>query len=124
VLVTDGRDVSSHTTLEDAVAAAREAGAGVYTIGIEGSQFTPDALSEIARSTGGIYRGATTTAALSQIYQAIARELRRTWRLEYLTAGRPGDRLALEVSAPGEGSVKSDLHLPGKGGSRAPSSIL
>src|SRR5439155_12463450 len=81
-------------------------------IGIVGPQFSPDALRAIARRTGGIYRGAETTRVLGATYAAIAHELRRTWRLDFLTAGRPGDKLQLALAAPGEGAVRAEIALP------------
>ncbi len=111
LLVTDGRDVSSRATFERAVAAARAARAAVYAVGIEGPQFSPDALAGIAARTGGVERGAASSQALPSIYSAIARELRRTWSLDYVTAGRPGDRLKLVVT--GDGKAKVGFVLPG-----------
>ena len=118
LLVTDGRDVSSHATLERAEAAARAARATVYAVGIKGQQFSAKALTAIAARTGGVYRAAASSRALATIYGAIARELRRTWQLDYLTAGRPGDRLQLVVG--GDGAAGAQLTLPGEppGGSR------
>ena len=118
LVVTDGKDISSNANLRQAVAAARKARAVVFTVGIEGPQFTPGALRAIARRTGGVYRGAKSTTALKGIYATIGRELERTWRLEYLTAGRGGEKHKLVISAAGQGSVAVPLSLPeGVGGS-------
>lgn len=108
LLVTDGTDVSSRATLERAAEAARAARATVYAVAIEGPQFAPDALRRLASATGGVERGASSSAALRSIYASIGRELRRTWQLDYLTAGRPGDRLELTV-----GGTKVAYTLPG-----------
>ena len=124
VLVTDGRDVSSYSTLDRSIDAARRAGVTVYPVGITGRQFTPDALQTIAHRTGGLYRAASTTGALSSIYTSIADELQRTWRLVYLTAARPGDTIDLNVSVPQLGSVQKLLALPkGVGGKGATSPL-
>jgi tight adherence protein B len=112
VLVTDGRDVSSYSTLDHAIQAARNAGVTIYPVGILGHQFTPDALELIASRTGGFYRAAQSTADLSGIYSAIADELRRTWRLEYLTAARPGDTIELKALVAGLGSGVDRVVLP------------
>ena len=108
VLLTDGRDVSSEATLDDAIAAARDAGAAVYPVAIEGPQFSPAPLQRLARATGGRYAGASTSAALSGIYAQIADELRRTWQLTYVTSARPGERVRLS-----SGPTRHDLLLPG-----------
>lgn len=108
LLVTDGADVSSRATLERAVEAAKAARAPVYAVAIQGPQFTPDALRQLADATGGVEREAATSADLRAIYAQIGQELRRTWQLDYLTAGRPGDKLDVSVDG-----VKVAYTLPG-----------
>ncbi len=58
------------------------------------------------------YYGTPSTEALTQIYAAIGEELRRTWLMEYATRARPGETLALEVTASGE-SATSEIKAPG-----------
>jgi tight adherence protein B len=109
VLLTDGRDVSSRASLADAVSAARAAGAAVYSIAIEGPQFSPAPLRALARRTGGTFRGTSSSAGLADLYAAIARELDHTWVLQYETAARPGDRIRVAVT----GAAPVELTLPG-----------
>lgn len=116
VVLTDGRDVSSAITLEAAVAAARDANVAVYPIGIEGQGFDPGPLRELAQKTGGRYYGAASTGVLAGIYQSIAAQLGHTWRVSYVTAARPGDRVRLDVTVPGSGSVASPLVIAAQPG--------
>lgn len=113
IVLTDGRDVSSSATLEEAVAAALEAGAAVYPIAIEGPQFAPEPLRKIARETSGTYYGAASSAALEGVYNSIAEELRRTWQLEYVTAARPGEQLTLEATVDGGEPGTAQVTTPG-----------
>jgi tight adherence protein B len=112
LLLTDGKDVSSTATLDAAVRAAHVARVTVYSVGIESSQFTPDALQALSSATGGVYRGAA-RGDLVGLYQSIGQELRRTWRIEYLTASRPGQSLSVSASVPGQGSVSASVVLSG-----------
>jgi tight adherence protein B len=112
ILLTDGRDVSSIETLSDAVAQARADGVVVYPVAIEAPGFSPVALKDLAGSTGGSYHAATSTKSLPAIYGDIARELARTWRVEYLTASRPGDAFHLQARVPGSGSASAAVTLP------------
>jgi tight adherence protein B len=112
VVLTDGRDTSSAGNLAQATAEAKRHGIAVYTVGIESSQFSPAALKQLAASTGGSYRGAHSTAELSAIYASIARELKRTWRLQYLTPARPGEQLELKALT-AAGNAASKLAIPG-----------
>jgi tight adherence protein B len=113
VLLTDGQDVSSKASLDDAIAAAHKAGVIVYPISIGGTDATTRPLQELARDTSGAFNSAATSKALSGVYSSIAAELKRTWRIEYVTAARPGDKLHLRVNLPPEGAASTDLSIPG-----------
>ena len=112
LLLTDGRDVSSSTTLAAATRAARDVGAAIYAIGITGDQLTRAPLRQLATGTGGGSYLAESTGELTRIYTGVAAELRRTWRLEFATAARPGERLRLTASVPGQGRASVIYRLP------------
>jgi tight adherence protein B len=115
VVVTDGRDISSSASARAAVDAARKAGAAVYAVGIESDQFSPAALRELATSTGGTYRSAVSSGDLLAAYAEISRELARTWRLTYVTAARPGERIEIRA-----GGGAAQLRIPGAPTASAP----
>jgi tight adherence protein B len=116
VLLTDGADVSSATSLGAAVASAKRAGVAVYAIGIEGEQFSVRPLRRIADETGGTYHAASSSGALDAAYASVAEELRRTWRLRYVTAARPGEAVKLSTFLPGgDGSDTLQVSMPGRG---------
>jgi tight adherence protein B len=112
VLLTDGQDVSSESSLPAAVTAAQKAGALVYPIGVGASDTTKAPLAAMARKTGGAYHGAATSSALSSVYSAISSELRRTWRLEYVTGASPGHTVHLRVSVDPDGAASTDVTVP------------
>ncbi|HVD26530.1 MAG TPA: VWA domain-containing protein [Gaiellaceae bacterium] len=112
IVVTDGNETRSTATLDNAIKAARESGVLVYVVAIESKQFRPAPLKRLAAETGGSYRGAESSKELSSIYAGIAQELRRTWRVEYLTAARSGEKLALQATLPGAGSARASLTVP------------
>jgi len=113
VVMTDGANVAKRVSLEKAIAAAKRSGAAVYAIGIESGDFERGPLEQIAAATGGAYYGASSSAALAQAYDAVAKDLARTWRLSYLTAARPGQTLKLTASVAGQGSVTTQTKVPG-----------
>jgi len=117
VVVTDGDDVSSVHSIDDAIRAAHAAHAAVYTIGIGGPSFTPDALRRLSRETGGSYRQATRVDQLSAVYGALTHELARTWQISYATAARPGSSLNLAVTVPHVGVVHESVALSGSSAS-------
>jgi tight adherence protein B len=111
ILLTDGAD-TTHASMEQAIAAAHDAGVAAYPIGIESDQFKPDALKQLARDTGGSYHAAKGTGSLQQVYASIRRELARTWRVSYPTAARPGETPKLDASIPGLGADQLAVFLP------------
>jgi len=113
VLLTDGQDVSSTSSLAQSVEAAKKASALVYPIVIGGADATRQPLRQMARETGGTFHGAASSAALKGVYTSVAAELRRTWRLEWVTAARPGEKLHLRASLDPEGAAAADLTVPG-----------
>jgi tight adherence protein B len=123
VLLTDGRDVGSHSTLKQAIAAAQRANVIVYAIAA-GRRADAATLAELAGETGGRVFGANDVAELTGIYAALGRELDRTWQLSYLTRARPGDSVSLVVRA-GASTAPLRLKIPGGSGANGliPASI-
>jgi tight adherence protein B len=125
IIVTDGNETRSKASLEDAIAAARAARTAVYVIAIESPQFNPAPLQEIATKTGGRYFGTHSSAGIAAVYSAISKELARTWRVEYVTAARPGDRIDVAASLVGQGSADDTITVPGPAPSDpAPSKLV
>jgi tight adherence protein B len=121
ILLTDGQEVSSDASLEQAIGAARDAHVAVYAIGIESPSFRPAPLQRLAEKTGGRYVGASGTKDLKAIYAALAEELRRTWQLSYVTSARPGDRIEIDVAGVHAESVVPGVRAVSKPhGSRLP----
>jgi tight adherence protein B len=115
VVVTDGRDVSSLSSLGDAVQAAAHARAAIYTIGIGGPDFTAEPLQELASRTGGTFRRVSSVRDLAATYRALSRELARTWQLTYLTSARPGEKIDLAARTPGGRAATTTFELPSSG---------
>ncbi|HYY77282.1 MAG TPA: type II secretion system F family protein, partial [Gaiellaceae bacterium] len=113
VIVTDGNETRSEASLDEAIAAAQEAGVAVYVVAIDSPRFNPAPLQRIAEETGGTYYAAASTETLTAVYSTIAEELSRTWRLEYVTGALPAERMALSASVPGSDPVEVVLSAPG-----------
>ncbi len=116
IMVTDGNETRSKADLQDAIDAARSAHSAVYVVAIESKQFNPVPLQELAAKTGGRYFGTDSSEGISQVYSTIAHELARTWRVEFTTAARPGDRIRIKTSVVGEGSASQPLAIPAGSG--------
>src|SRR6266542_2418773 len=51
--------------------------------------------------------------SLSSVYASIAERLKRTWRISYVTAARPGDRVNVTASVFGHGTASRVMTVPG-----------
>ena len=124
ILVTDGNETLSSATLADAIKAAQEAETTVYVVAIESKAFTPGPLKYLAKRTGGRYYGTPTPAALQGIYAELAAELKRTWRLDYVTSGRPGESPLLVAHVPGLGRDSARSPIPATAEVEKPGGLL
>jgi tight adherence protein B len=114
IVVTDGNETASSAGLQDVIAVANKAHVSIYVVAIESRAFTPASLKELAARTGGKYYAAASAGFLRKIYASIADELSRTWQVEYLTATRPGQKLDVRASVPGQGAASASVVLSGK----------
>jgi VWFA-related protein len=91
ILLTDGEDTSSRTSLEDAIEAAQRADTLIYSIlfsdeSFGGRRFGPDGksvLQKMSRETGGGFFEVSKKHPLDRIYQQLQEELRSQYSLGY-----------------------------------------
>ncbi len=113
VLITDGGDTVSTTTYQQALEAAQQAEAIVYSIivvPIEASAGRDlggeHALIQMSQDTGGKYYYASSTETLRQAFQQISDELRTQYLLAYYPSRRLASsdfrRIQVEVRAPAD----------------------
>ena len=110
VLLTDGRDLGSHSSLSGATAAAQRAHVVIFAIAA-GARADREPLTALTNATGGRVFTAADVASLNATYRALGRELARTWQLSYLTNTAPGDSVVLTVRA-GAASSTATLAVP------------
>ena len=123
VLLTDGRDLGSRSSLSQAIAVAQKANVIVYSIAA-GTKADRQPLNALSSATGGRLLDAAAAASLGATYRTLSRELDRTWQLSYLSNGRPGDRIVLTVrSAGASATTASRIPSDGNDGGLIPASI-
>lgn len=107
VLVSDGGDNASHSTLKQVLAQARLSNVLIYTIGIF-DRDDPDAnarvLKALANATGGERFLPQSPGPLLQACSHIAREIRAGYTIGYVPPERDGayHRVRVEVDGPGK----------------------
>jgi len=80
-------------------------------------------LRSLTRKTGGGYRAAS-SSNLGSVYADVARELRGTWRLDYITSARPGETRKLVAYVPGEGKAAERFSVPASAALPRPGGLL
>jgi VWFA-related protein len=122
VLLTDGRDRGSRSTLAKAIASAQRANVIVYAIAAGGDADRAP-LAELASATGGRLFNASNVTGLGEAYRTLSRELDRTWQISYMSRARPGDTISLALE--GRNSART-VRVPGQEGQTGliPASIV
>jgi tight adherence protein B len=108
VLLTDGRCKADPTesgpctldgSLEDAVAAANEAGVSVFTVGLSRTGEPVPTLERLARQTGGQH-SLITIEELETVYAGLAQQFSRQYVVEYRSKAPLGAQVTVVVRTP------------------------
>ncbi len=115
VLLSDGDDVGSVTTIDSALSQLKDQKVRVFTVGIPSADFAPDDLQRIANETGGTYAAADSPAALTKIYDQLGFELGNEYLLRYKSGARPGQDVGVQVAVVGAEPVSFSYESPSTG---------
>jgi VWFA-related protein len=107
VLISDGRDNESVTTLEAAIAAANAAGVSVFTIGVGDVGGT--LLQDLASGTGGEYLAAPTPEQVGDAYEHIAAMLNNEYLLTFTSSITDCSSHTLEVRVTSQTAATSSF---------------
>jgi tight adherence protein B len=97
VLLSDGGDTTSKTTLSQVSSAASAEETAIHSIALRTPETDRDALRSLARSSGGTYSSAA-TADLAGVYEDIASALSQQFLVTYATEAAGGSEIEIEVS--------------------------
>lgn len=106
VLVSDGGDNASTHSLDEAIKAALESRATIYTVGIfddDDKDKNPAVLKRLADLTGGVYYRPRRISDVVDVTRQIAKDIRTRYTIGFVPqhAGKPGRRrLKVEVKSP------------------------
>lgn len=98
VLLSDGQELGSKSTLEAATAAARGAGVRIFTVALMSRFFDSTTLKSLAERTGGEYFEASSPNALVGIYRKLGTQLANEYLLQYKSFAGPNERVGVHVS--------------------------
>ena len=112
VLLTDGADVGSRTTLADAEKRAAAQHVRIFTVGLRSAAFDPANLRRLAHFTGGSFTEATSLSALTPIYASLSSRLANEYLLQYRSPAAVDSNVVVRVSIVGRGSITQSYVSP------------
>jgi tight adherence protein B len=113
VVLSDGSDTGSRSSVDDATAAARAAGVRVYTVGLRSTVFDAGPLQQLADSGHGSYSEATSAEQLAQIYGRLGQELANQYLVRYRSTAAPSKQVHVAISVEGvPGVATADYTTP------------
>ena len=121
ILLSDGADTGSTATIESVTAAARDARVRIFSVGLHGKAFKPDALREIAEGSGGQYLDAAGVGDLTPVFDQLGRQLASEYLIRYRSAADAGKKVHVSVRVPGFPGVAAAAYVtPSAGALEAP----
>jgi tight adherence protein B len=113
VVLSDGADTGSGTSLADAAAHARQAGVRVFSVGLRSHAYRADALQQLAREGGGQYSEAKTPEDLTRIFDAVGSKLASEYLIRYRSPADADRRVVVSVTVSGyPGAVTAGYQTP------------
>jgi tight adherence protein B len=120
VLLSDGDDVGSGTSLDSALQQLQAQNIRVYTVGIESPAFTSDDLQRIADDTGGEYAAATSPEQLTEIYDQLGFRLGNEYLVRYRSGAQPDQNVDVSIAVDGVAEPVSFAYTSPNTGTAAP----
>lgn len=92
IILTDGDDTVSQAGLDDALSTVSSGDVRVFGVALEGSDFNPDPVQQVADAGGGLFLSTPDPESLSSLYGAIGREISNTLVARFVSpVSTPGD---------------------------------
>lgn len=101
VVLSDGSDTGSETTVDEVANAARQSGVRVYTVGLRSSAYDPGPLEELAATGRGRYSEASSSEQLAKIYGRLGQELANQYLVRYRSPAGPKKDVQVAVRVDG-----------------------
>jgi tight adherence protein B len=116
VLLSDGQEVGSFSSPDDAIAKAKEARIRIFSVGLRSRFYDAGTLNALATRTGGRYREASSPKALTAIFAELGSQLAREYTLRYESDAGPNRTVRVAVRVKGvQGLAVSGYSTPRTG---------
>jgi tight adherence protein B len=110
VLLSDGADTGSTTSLQKTLAAARAAHIRIYTVGLHSSRFDPSSLQALAAGANGAYAEAEKPSQLAGLFDALGAKLAGQYLVRYQSFAAPSVPVTVKVSVANQPGVASSKY--------------
>jgi tight adherence protein B len=112
VLLSDGADTGSTSSITTATEQARSGHIKVFTVGLKSGAYDPDALRTLASETGGRSFTADTPEQLKPIYEQLGYALANEYVVHYRSLVGPEQRVRVAVTVNGVGTSRLGYETP------------
>ena len=113
VLLSDGADTGSATSLHKTLAAARAAHVRIFTVGLHSKKFDPSSLQSLASGANGVYAQAEKPSELAGLFHHLGTQLAGQYVVRYQSFAGPKQPVVVRVSVQGQpGVAKSHYVAP------------
>jgi tight adherence protein B len=114
VLLSDGADIGSTTSLDNAIARARARHVRIFTVGLRSGAFESEPLQRLAKATGGEYVEAASPKTLASVYVALGQRLANEYVLRYRSDAAPRSQVnvSIEIGGVGASSLRYTAPTP------------
>lgn len=110
VLISDGRELGSSTTLAQALSATRNNGMRIFTVGLGTRGTDSAALRFLSDSTGGGFVEARSPEDLAGIYDQLGSRLANEYLVQYKSFAGPEEDVGVTVTVPGVDDVATSSY--------------
>jgi tight adherence protein B len=112
VLLSDGADLGSTSSIDKVVARARSRHVRIFTVGLRSGAFESQSLQRLAEATGGRYAEAASPKALAGVYAALGERLASEYVVRYRSDAPPRSHVNVSIEIGGVGAWLAKYTAP------------
>ena len=98
IVLSDGMDTASSRTIQNTIDKALQEGVSVYSIALLSSEFNPDNIRNISRSTGGEMLEAASSSDLKELYKTISKKIINQYKISYTSLWPNAEDIEISIS--------------------------
>jgi Flp pilus assembly protein TadB/Mg-chelatase subunit ChlD len=112
VLLSDGADVGSRTSITDVLNRAQQLHIRIFTVGLRSRTFDASPLKSLAKKTSGAYIEAKSVSQLTPLYTALSQRLASEYLLQYRSQAPPKSQVSVQISIARLGAATQSYRAP------------